>query len=141
MPCCGFLLGSLGLAQGRGRGQAVAHRRKVAGNDADHVPGLDMRHHDREIPGRDALHCRIDIGHQADDPRHQNLGQRRRGNYQDKRGDQAGADRISQNPAQRVLGDADLDRTGQALGMNNYIKKPFAPEALKACIERVVGRL
>ena len=30
---------------------------------------------------------------------------------------------------------------GNKLGMNNYIKKPFSPEALKACIERVVGPL
>ena len=33
-----------------------------------------------------------------------------------------------------------IDR-GLKLGMNNYIKKPFSPEALKACIERVVGRI
>jgi len=32
-------------------------------------------------------------------------------------------------------------RKGQELGMNNYIKKPFSPESLKACIERVVGKL
>lgn len=30
---------------------------------------------------------------------------------------------------------------GNKLGMNNYIKKPFSPEQLKACIERVVGPL
>ena len=30
---------------------------------------------------------------------------------------------------------------GNRLGMNNYIKKPFTPEALRGCIERVVGRL
>ncbi len=30
---------------------------------------------------------------------------------------------------------------GVKLGMNNYIKKPFQPDQLKACIERVVGPL
>lgn len=30
---------------------------------------------------------------------------------------------------------------GQKLGMNNYLKKPFTPETLKACIERVTGPL
>lgn len=42
-----------------------------------------------------------------------------------------------------ITGTADptvIDK-GNKLGMNNYIKKPFSPEALKACIERVVGRL
>lgn len=33
-----------------------------------------------------------------------------------------------------------IDR-GVQLGMNNYIKKPFDPGQLKACIERVVGPL
>ena len=37
--------------------------------------------------------------------------------------------------------DAALVQAGQKLGMNNLIKKPFTPEALKGCIERVVGRL
>ncbi len=37
--------------------------------------------------------------------------------------------------------DAALVQTGQKLGMNNLIKKPFTPQALKDCIERVVGRL
>lgn len=37
--------------------------------------------------------------------------------------------------------DAGLMERGNKLGMNNYIKKPFSPEALKGCIERVVGRL
>ena len=37
--------------------------------------------------------------------------------------------------------DAGLMERGNKLGMNNYIKKPFAPDALKSCIERVVGRL
>lgn len=31
--------------------------------------------------------------------------------------------------------------TGKALGMNNFIKKPFDPKDLLACIEAVVGRL
>jgi len=42
-----------------------------------------------------------------------------------------------------ITGTADptvIDK-GNKLGMNNYIKKPFSPESLKACIERVVGRL
>ncbi len=30
---------------------------------------------------------------------------------------------------------------GKKLGMNNYLKKPFEPSALRACIEAVVGRL
>lgn len=33
-----------------------------------------------------------------------------------------------------------IDR-GRQLGMNNFLKKPFSPTALKACIERVVGPL
>ena len=37
--------------------------------------------------------------------------------------------------------DAKVIERGHGLGMNNYIKKPFSPEGLKACIERVVGRL
>lgn len=42
-----------------------------------------------------------------------------------------------------ITGRADaevLDR-GVKLGMNNYIKKPFQTGQLKACIEKVVGRL
>ena len=30
---------------------------------------------------------------------------------------------------------------GKKLGMNNYLKKPFQPEDLKKCIEKVVGPL
>jgi two-component system chemotaxis response regulator CheY len=53
------------------------------------------------------------------------------------------------NPATQKLGfilvtgraDAALVAQGQKLGMNNMIKKPFTPQALKDCIERVVGRL
>jgi two-component system chemotaxis response regulator CheY len=37
--------------------------------------------------------------------------------------------------------DAALVQEGQRLGMNNLIQKPFTPQALKDCIERVVGRL
>lgn len=37
--------------------------------------------------------------------------------------------------------DAALMQAGHKLGMNNMIKKPFTPEQLKDCIERVVGRL
>lgn len=41
-----------------------------------------------------------------------------------------------------ITGRADkeiIDR-GKALGMNNFIKKPFAPLELKACLEAVIGR-
>jgi len=37
--------------------------------------------------------------------------------------------------------DANLVNRGRALGMNNFIKKPFTPQSMKACIEAVVGRL
>jgi len=42
-----------------------------------------------------------------------------------------------------VTGRADKQvlQQGQSLGMNNYITKPFEPQAMKSCIERVVGRL
>ena len=42
-----------------------------------------------------------------------------------------------------ITGKADrsIIERGQKLGMNNFITKPFTPEQLKACIERVVGRL
>jgi two-component system chemotaxis response regulator CheY len=42
-----------------------------------------------------------------------------------------------------VTGKADEQvlKRGQSLGMNNYITKPFEPQAMQACIERVVGRL
>jgi len=30
---------------------------------------------------------------------------------------------------------------GQNLGMNNFLKKPFTPDSLRACVEAVVGRL
>lgn len=41
-----------------------------------------------------------------------------------------------------ITGRADkeiIDR-GKALGMNNFIKKPFTPQDLKSCLEAVVGR-
>ena len=42
-----------------------------------------------------------------------------------------------------ITGRADraIVERGQKLGMNNYITKPFTPEALRGCIERVVGAL
>lgn len=42
-----------------------------------------------------------------------------------------------------VTGKADraVLQRGQSLGMNNYITKPFEPQAMKGCIERVVGPL
>ncbi|SIN89589.1 response regulator [Vannielia litorea] len=42
-----------------------------------------------------------------------------------------------------ITGKADkqIIDTGRALGMNNFIKKPFAPKDLHACMEAVVGRL
>jgi len=30
---------------------------------------------------------------------------------------------------------------GKKLGMNNFLKKPFTPQSLRACVEAVVGRL
>lgn len=35
--------------------------------------------------------------------------------------------------------DANVINQGRALGMNNFIKKPFTPAELKACLEAVVG--
>ena len=42
-----------------------------------------------------------------------------------------------------ITGKADkqIIDTGRALGMNNFIKKPFQPKDLHACMEAVVGRL
>ena len=37
--------------------------------------------------------------------------------------------------------DKDLLAKGQALGMNNYLAKPFTTAQMKTCIERVVGPL
>ncbi|MRX50697.1 response regulator [Paracoccus sp. S-4012] len=42
-----------------------------------------------------------------------------------------------------ITGRADqqiVDR-GKALGMNNFLRKPFTPAELRACLEAVVGRL
>ena len=42
-----------------------------------------------------------------------------------------------------ITGKADraIIERGKALGMNNFIKKPFGAQDLKACLEAVVGRL
>lgn len=56
---------------------------------------------------------------------------------------------LRKNPATRKIGfilvsgseDQNVIAQGQKLGMNNYIKKPFTPESLKQCIERVTGPL
>jgi two-component system chemotaxis response regulator CheY len=37
--------------------------------------------------------------------------------------------------------DREIVDAGRKLGMNNFIKKPFEPKDLLACIEAVVGRL
>jgi len=37
--------------------------------------------------------------------------------------------------------DKEIIDAGRKLGMNNFIKKPFAPQDLRSCIEAVVGRL
>ena len=37
--------------------------------------------------------------------------------------------------------DHEIIETGRRLGMNNFLKKPFTPHELQACIEAVVGRL
>lgn len=37
--------------------------------------------------------------------------------------------------------DKEIIEHGRRLGMNNYIKKPFQPQDLKAAIEAIVGRL
>lgn len=37
--------------------------------------------------------------------------------------------------------DAGLIQQGAALGMNNFLRKPFDTESLKNCIEKVFGRL
>ncbi|MGX9356532.1 response regulator [Roseobacteraceae bacterium S113] len=42
-----------------------------------------------------------------------------------------------------VTGSADTSiiDAGRRLQMNNYVKKPFAPQVLKKCIEQIVGPL
>ncbi|MDO5622024.1 MAG: response regulator [Paracoccus sp. (in: a-proteobacteria)] len=37
--------------------------------------------------------------------------------------------------------DAEVINRGKRLGMNNFIKKPFSAQDLKACVEAVTGRL
>ncbi|PKP69922.1 MAG: hypothetical protein CVT82_08840 [Alphaproteobacteria bacterium HGW-Alphaproteobacteria-4] len=37
--------------------------------------------------------------------------------------------------------DREIIDAGRKLGMNNFLRKPFAPQDLRACIEAVVGRL
>lgn len=37
--------------------------------------------------------------------------------------------------------DSNLIQQGAALGMNNFLRKPFDAEGLKNCIEKVFGRL
>lgn len=37
--------------------------------------------------------------------------------------------------------DKEIVDSGRKLGMNNFLKKPFEPQELRACIEAVVGRL
>ena len=38
-------------------------------------------------------------------------------------------------------GDAKLISKAREYGVNNYLKKPFTPQGLQACIEQVVGKL
>ena len=42
---------------------------------------------------------------------------------------------VSGTPTREILD------TGRALGMNNFLKKPFTTAEMRACIESVVGRL
>lgn len=37
--------------------------------------------------------------------------------------------------------DGNLIAKGKEYGLNNFLKKPFTPESMKACIERVTGPL
>lgn len=37
--------------------------------------------------------------------------------------------------------DANLIQKGAAMGMNNFLKKPFTADSLQTCIEKVFGRL
>ncbi|MCV6824484.1 MULTISPECIES: response regulator [Halocynthiibacter] len=56
---------------------------------------------------------------------------------------------LRQNPKTKGVGfilitgraDREIIEKGKQLGMNNFLKKPFDPAQLKACIEAVVGRL
>lgn len=57
--------------------------------------------------------------------------------------------KIRQTPAIRKVGfilvtgteNRNVIQDGQKLGMNNYLKKPFTPNSLKECIEKVTGSL
>ncbi|MFD1881468.1 response regulator [Paracoccus pacificus] len=52
------------------------------------------------------------------------------------------------NPKTKAVGfilitgraDQEIIDTGRQLGLNNFIRKPFTPQDLKACLEAVVGR-
>lgn len=56
---------------------------------------------------------------------------------------------LRSNPATRAVGfilitgraDRAIIDEGRALGMNNFIRKPFTTPELKSCLEAVVGRI
>lgn len=56
---------------------------------------------------------------------------------------------VRHDPATRNTGfilvtgraDPQIIGTGKQLGMNNFLKKPFTPIEMRACIEAVVGKL
>lgn len=58
-------------------------------------------------------------------------------------------ERLRKHPATQKTGfilvtgteDRAVIERGKGLGMNNYIPKPFTPQTLQACIERVTGKL
>lgn len=58
-------------------------------------------------------------------------------------------ERLRRNPSTQKVGfilvtgteDRKVIEKGKQLGMNNYIPKPFTPQSLQACIERVTGAL
>ncbi|WP_457647458.1 response regulator [Profundibacter sp.] len=55
---------------------------------------------------------------------------------------------LRQNPQTKTAGfilitgraDREIIEKGRSLGMNNFLKKPFTPPELRACIEAVIGR-
>lgn len=55
---------------------------------------------------------------------------------------------LRQNPTTKAAGfilitgraDREIIDKGRSLGMNNFLKKPFTPAELRACIEAVIGR-
>ncbi len=55
---------------------------------------------------------------------------------------------LRQNSATKAAGfilitgraDREIIDKGRSLGMNNFLKKPFTPSELRACIEAVIGR-